>query len=85
MEEKCNNPNVLKFIVGNKADVEKAQRKVSLKEGKEFADQRGFEFFEVTAKEDKGEINGMFKEIIEQIRIKYPAEKLSGSYNFSNE
>ena len=43
-------PNVVKFLVGNKCDLED-QRKVTFKEGQDFADSIGISFLETSAKE----------------------------------
>ena len=82
LENNCNNPKVIKFLVGNKSDIEKGQRKVSLKEGKEVADAHKMDFFEVSALFTKGDITGMFTEIIEKIRKNYNEKELSGGSAF---
>ncbi len=79
----CNNPNVHKILVGNKSDLEKSQRKVTLKEGKEVADMNGMEFYEVSAMLNEGGITGMFTEVIEKIRKKYTDAQLSGGSPFA--
>ena len=43
-------PNVVRYLVGNKCDLEE-ERKVSFKEGQEFADSIGISFMETSAKE----------------------------------
>ena len=43
-------PQVIKFLVGNKCDLEN-ERKVSKKEGQDFADSLGIQFLETSAKE----------------------------------
>ena len=44
-----NNPNIKKFLIGNKNDLEN-ERKVSFEEGKKFADSNDILFFESSAK-----------------------------------
>ena len=68
--------------MGNKSDLEKNQRKVSIKEGKEAADMRGMEFFEVSALLTEGGITGMFAEIVEKIRKNYSPDEMSGGSAF---
>ena len=40
---------MIKIIIGNKSDVDKEERKVEMRQGRAFADQRGYEFFETSA------------------------------------
>ena len=47
--EKNASKNVYKILVGNKCDMEN-ERKVTVEQGKEFADQYGMKFFETSAK-----------------------------------
>ena len=47
--EKNASKNVYKILVGNKSDMEN-DRKVTVEQGKEFADQYGMKFFETSAK-----------------------------------
>ena len=47
--EKNASKNVNKILVGNKCDMEN-ERKVTVEQGKEFADQYGMKFFETSAK-----------------------------------
>ena len=53
-------PNMVKIVVGNKSDVEKEHRKVTMKNGKRYADQRAIEFFETSARVNDGTINDVF-------------------------
>ena len=48
--EKYASKNVYKILVGNKSDMER-ERKVTVKEGKDFAAQYNMKFFETSAKE----------------------------------
>ena len=47
--EKNASKNVYKILVGNKCDMEN-ERKVTVEQGREFADQYGMKFFETSAK-----------------------------------
>ena len=48
--EKNASKNVYKILVGNKCDME-SERKVTVEQGKDFADQYGMKFFETSAKD----------------------------------
>jgi len=60
LDEHSNMPKMVKIVVGNKSDVEKERRKVALKDGKRYADQRALEFFETSAKVNDGTIYDLF-------------------------
>ena len=60
LDEHGNMPKMVKIVVGNKSDVEKDRRKVALKDGKRYADQRTMEFFETSAMVNDGTINDVF-------------------------
>ena len=49
--EKNANKNVYKLLIGNKCDLED-KRKISIQEGKEFAESNGMKFIETSAKND---------------------------------
>ncbi|XP_021348119.1 ras-related protein Rab-14-like [Mizuhopecten yessoensis] len=51
-------PDIVKFIVGNKSDMEE-ERQVTFDEGKKFADEKGYEFREVSAANGQG-VNDLF-------------------------
>ena len=47
---------MLKVLIGNKSDLPKERRKISLLDGKDYAGKRGMEFFETSAKVNDGKI-----------------------------
>ena len=49
--EKNANKNVYKLLIGNKCDLED-KRKVSIQEGKDFAESNGMKFIETSAKDN---------------------------------
>ena len=51
---------LIKIVIGNKSDVSKDERRVQFKMGKEFAQQRGIDFFETSAVINDGSINDVF-------------------------
>eukprot|EP00005_Dracoamoeba_jomungandri_P010844 CAMPEP_0174274856 /NCGR_PEP_ID=MMETSP0439-20130205/59502_1 /TAXON_ID=0 /ORGANISM="Stereomyxa ramosa, Strain Chinc5" /LENGTH=206 /DNA_ID=CAMNT_0015366899 /DNA_START=37 /DNA_END=657 /DNA_ORIENTATION=+ len=64
IEMYCNNPEVVKLLVGNKID--KANRKVTREEGKAFAQERSMVFIECSAKTKLG-IQQTFEELVNKI------------------
>ena len=59
---------MIKFVIGNKCDVEKDERRIELRQGKMFADQRGYEFFETSAVANNGTINDVFSKLASTIK-----------------
>ena len=51
---------MVKFIVGNKSDVDKYERRIDIKSGKYMAESKGLEFFETSAILDDDSINSVF-------------------------
>ena len=77
--EKNASKNVYKILVGNKCDMED-QRKVTVEQGKDFADKYGMEFFEISAKDSiniEEAFITMTREVIKGInnKIKTPTKK----------
>jgi Ras-related protein Rab-6A len=65
-----NKEDVIFALVGNKIDLEE-KRQVSTEEGKNYADQNGFIFHEVSAKTGEGFSELFYKDLFEKIRIKF--------------
>ena len=55
----------IKLVVGNKSD-EEERREVSYKEGREWAERRGFLFLETSAKQSSG-VERVFYNLVEKI------------------
>ena len=69
----CSQAN--KILFGNKCDLEE-KRAVTYEEGKEFADRFGMEFFETSAKEDIGVVEGfnrLLKQILQMVELERQA------------
>ena len=54
------------MIIGNKSDVEKEKREVTFEEGKKFAEDRGYHFYETSAKNNEN-ITEAFNDMFEQL------------------
>ena len=74
-----NMDEVILCIVGNKIDLND-KRAVNAEEGKKFAEERGFIFQEISAKTGEGFSDLFYKNLFEQIRIKFrPGGQLPAS------
>jgi GTPase SAR1 family protein len=69
-------PKMVKFLIGNKSDLDKERRKVKIPDGKRYADQKGMEFFETSAKIPDGSINDVFANLANHIRKTFKDEEL---------
>ena len=75
--EKNASKNVYKILVGNKCDMEN-ERKVTVEQGKEFAEQYGMQFFETSAKNSTNVSDAfiaMTKEVMKNSNKKAPTNK----------
>ena len=54
------------IIVGNKSDIENSQREVTYEEGKNYADSKGYKFFETSAKNGTN-VKEAFEELFNQL------------------
>ena len=61
-------PKMVKFLIGNKNDLDKDRRKVQLKDGKKYADQNKMDFYETSAKVNDGTITDVFSSLANKIR-----------------
>ena len=61
------------IIVGNKADVENDKRQVTYEEGKNYAESKGYKFYETSAKTGQN-IKEAFDDIFEQLFITFKGE-----------
>ena len=69
-------PKMVKFLIGNKSDMEKDRRKVQLKDGKKYSETNKMEFFETSAKVNDGSINDVFSTLASHIRKAFKDEEL---------
>ena len=61
-------PKMLKFLIGNKNDFEKDRRKIQFQDGKNYAQQKYMEFYELSAKVNDGTIPDVFSSLANKIR-----------------
>jgi len=67
---------MLKVVVGNKSDLE--SRKVTVQEGKRYADAKGYQFFETSAlRFEDGSINDMFSSLATALKKTYNDSELT--------
>ncbi|XP_033735048.1 GTP-binding protein ypt2-like [Pecten maximus] len=72
------NPEVVKFVVGNKIEMED-DRQVTFEEAKKLADEKGYEFREVSAANDKG-VSELFMSLAKAVyRKKNPGSAIGWS------
>ena len=67
---------MVKFLIGNKSDIDKERRKVQMKEGKKYSELNKMEFFETSAKVNDGSINDVFSTLASHIRKAFKDEEL---------
>ena len=61
------------IIIGNKSDVEENQREVTTQEGKNYADSKGYHFYETSAKTGVN-VREAFSDIFEQLYLTFEDE-----------
>ena len=57
---------MVRFVIANKSDVDKAERRIDFKQGRAYAELKGYEFFETSAIS-----NPVFSTLAESIKAKY--------------
>ena len=70
---------MVKFLIGNKSDMDKDRRKVQMKDGRKYSEQNKMEFFETSAKVNDGSINDVFSTLASHIRKAFNDEELVAS------
>ena len=70
------------IIIGNKADVENEKREVTYDEGKNYAESKGYRFYETSAKTGQN-IHEAFNDIFEQLYKAFESE-ITGETQVSN-
>ena len=76
LENNANVPKLVKVVVGNKSDVPKERRKVTMMDGKRYAEEMQMEFTETSAMVNDGTINDLFATLATQIRKTFKDEEL---------
>ena len=71
------------IIVGNKCDIEEKFREVEFEEGKNYAENKGYKFFETSAKTGQG-IKEAFEEIFNQLFIALEPEITGEKEEYKN-
>ncbi len=61
------------IIVGNKCDIEDSQRQITIEEGRNYAESKGYHFYETSAKSGHN-INEAFNDIFEQLYQNFEGE-----------
>ncbi len=77
--EKNASKNVYKILVGNKCDMEN-DRRVTVNQGKEYADQNGMKFFETSAKDSKN-VAEIFLDLTKENLKRNNAKSLNSNEN----
>ena len=76
LDQHGNMPKMVKFLIGNKSDMEKDRRKVQLRDGKKYSETNKMEFFETSAKVNDGSINDVFSTLASHIRKAFKDDEL---------
>ena len=79
LDDHGNMPKIVKFVVGNKSDVDKDRRKIPQKEGRAYAQQRGMQFFETSALLNDGSINDLFSALATAIKKSFQESELTAN------
>ena len=71
LDEHGNISKMVRFVIANKSDVDKAERRIEFKQGRAYAELKGYEFFETSAISKPESINEVFSTLAESIKAKY--------------
>ena len=70
-------PRMVKFLIGNKSDIEKDRRKVQMKDGMTYAKNRKMPFYETSALLNDGSITDVFSNLATEIKKTFNESELT--------
>jgi small GTP-binding protein len=79
LDEHGNMPRMVKFLIGNKSDIEKERRKVQMKDGMTYAKNRKMPFYETSALLNDGSINDVFSNLATEIKKAFSETELTAN------
>jgi small GTP-binding protein len=79
LDDHSNIPKMVKIVIGNKSDVDRTERRVELKNAKQYAESKGLEFFETSAVVNDGSINDVFQKLAAMIKQNFSEEELTAT------
>ena len=71
---------MIRFIVGNKCDVDKLERQVEFKLGRDFSEAKGYKFYETSALSNNESVIDVFNQLSELLLSVYSQDDLSPSF-----